>query len=78
MPCHGDTAAFVFVMSGVPIAQLQLSECVVNALEDHDVIFVEDLMALDYATLLMMKIFGETTFREARAAIRKLGLKAPN
>lgn len=61
-----------------PIAELQLSVRVVNALEDHDVIFVEDLMKLDYDTLLTMKNFGEATFREAKSAIRKLGLKAPN
>ena len=65
-------------MTGIPRAQLQLSVRVVNALEDHDVIFVEDLMALDYATLLTMKNFGEATFREAKSAIRKVGLKAPN
>jgi len=65
-------------MTGIPRAQLQMSVRVVNALQDHDVIFVEDLMKLDYETLLTRKNFGETTFREARLAIRKLGLKAPN
>jgi len=68
----------VFGMTGVPRAQLQMSVRVMNALEVHDAIFVEALMALDYATLLTMKNFGEATFREARLAIRKLGLKAPN
>jgi len=78
VPCHDVSEAFVFGMTGIPRAQLQLSVRVVNALEEYDVIFVEDLMALDYATLLSMTIFGEATFREAQSAIRKLGLKAPN
>ena len=68
----------MFGMTGVPRAQLQLSVRVMNALEVHDAIFVEDLMKLDYETLLTRKIFGEATFREAQSAIRKLGLKAPN
>ena len=78
VPCHDVSEAFVFGMTGIPRAQLQLPVRVVNALEDHDVIFVEDLMALDYKTLLTMKNFGEATFREAQSAIRKVGLKASN
>jgi len=80
VPCHDVSEAFVFGMTDIPNTQLQLqmSVRVVNALEEYDVIFVEDLMKLDYETLLTRKNFGETTFREARLAIRKLGLKAPN
>jgi len=60
-----------------PIADLKLPVRVINTLEEHSVLLVEDLMKQTHETLMRMKNFGDKTLSEVENAVRKLGLEPP-
>lgn len=64
-------------MLNTPIAQMDLSVRIINTLEDNQIIYAYQLIAQTYETLMKLKNFGETTLKEVRASLKRLGLDAP-
>lgn len=60
-----------------PIAEMNLSVRVINALEEGDVILASDLMIQTYESLMAMKNFGEKTLTEVQEALKQLGITPP-
>ena len=61
-----------------PLAQMDLPVRIINALEEHDVIFAGQLVSQTDGDLMRMENLGEKTLDELREAIRRLGLPVPD